>query len=233
MLDLTSAKGRIIDATLRLAARKSWSQITLADIAREANATLLELKQSFTTKADILCAFSAAVDEEVLRRASAKPTSEESARDRLFDVIMTRFDVLEPYRAGIKGILADGPPALSIPVIRQALCSPHWMLAAAGSSSEGPEGAIRTLGLASVYARAKREWLNEEDPGRSRTMAVLDRRLRNGERWMGFLEDACGRAHRLASVFAPGRRRRAAATGDTERHDPQTESGASPAAPPA
>jgi hypothetical protein len=80
------------------------------------------------------------------------------------------------------------------------------MLAAAGSSSEGPEGAVSALGFASVYARARREWLNEKDPGRSRTMAVLDRRLRNGERWMGFLEDACGRAHRFASVFAPGRR---------------------------
>ena len=99
---------------------------------------------------------------------------------------------------------AEPDPAL----MRTVLCSQHWMLQAAGIDTAGPRGAVRTLGLASVYSSVLRTWLDDEDPGLARTMAALDRRLRRGEQNMQALDGVCSVASRIGSIFKPGRRDR-------------------------
>ena len=208
MIDLTTPKGRIVEAAMRLAATKPWRDVTMAEIAQNADMSLADLAKEFYGKLGIIAGFQKLVDEEVLRRARVVLSKDESARDRVFDVIMTRFDVLAPYRAALRSILSDGgvPPLPG--TIEKMMRSQHWMLVAAGVNADGPAGRVREAGMLSVYARAFREWLEDDDPGHAKTMAVLDRRLRSGERWMQMFEDVHDRAGRLASIFAPGARRR-------------------------
>jgi hypothetical protein len=54
-----------------------------------------------------------------------------------------------------------------------------WMLEAAGIDSSGIAGALRVRGLAFVWGAAFRVWL-EDGEDQSKTMAELDRRLRDG-----------------------------------------------------
>jgi ubiquinone biosynthesis protein COQ9 len=192
VIDLTTPKGRIIEAALKLAEARSWSDVTLMDIAREAGVTLLDLKAAISTKDDIIAAFGKAVDDEVLRRSQPQAgatTDEEPARDRVFGVIMSRFDVLQPYRKALKAIMKDAGAGTAAMAVSRMLRSQHWMLAAAGVSTDGVGGAMRIAGLAAVYAQAFRTWLDDEDPGMAKTMAVLDQRLRNGERWLRSVDD--------------------------------------------
>ena len=57
------------------------------------------------------------------------------------------------------------------------------MLEAAGIEVEdGAAGAIKLQGLALAWARIVGVWLEDDDPGLSRTMAELDRELTRGER---------------------------------------------------
>ena len=51
---------------------------------------LADLRREFTCKTDILRAFQAEIDAEVLRQ-SKPATPEQAPRDRVFDTIMTRF----------------------------------------------------------------------------------------------------------------------------------------------
>ncbi|HEX2257777.1 MAG TPA: TetR/AcrR family transcriptional regulator, partial [Afifellaceae bacterium] len=60
----------------------------------------------------------------------------------------------------------------------------------------------RAQGLALVWARVMRVWLDDDDPGLARTMAALDRRLREAER--NFIR--ISRFTRLLPI--PGRPRR-------------------------
>ena len=207
MIDLTTPKGRIVDAAMRLAATKPWRDLTMAEIAQNADMGLADLAKEVYGKLSIVSAFQKMVDEQVLKRARIITSKEESARDRVFDVIMTRFDVLQPYKAALRSIMADGgvPPLPG--TIGKMMRSQHWMLVAAGIQADGPAGRVREAGLLAVYARAFREWLEDDDPGHAKTMAVLDRRLRNGERWMQFFEDAHDRLGGLARRFGPGARR--------------------------
>jgi AcrR family transcriptional regulator len=202
MIDLTTSKGRAVAAALRLAERKPWSEISLLDIADEAGLTLADLSKDFAAKSEVLVAFVRMADEAVLRK-SERGEAGESQRERLFDVLMTRFETIAPYRAGLRRI-AESPP-VGGDLARAMLASQRWMLAAAGISADGVTGAARTAGLASVYAGVARVWLEDDDPGLSRTMAALDRRLRRGETWIGGFERVCDG---MAGLF---RRRRTAA----------------------
>lgn len=198
MIDQSTNKGRIIAAALRLAAERPWPDVSLRDIAEAAGLSLVDLKTEVASKTEILTAFTRAVDDEVLRRA-VKPEAGASARDALFEVVMSRFDALQPYRAALKSIVRA--PALDGGLIRSQLAAQHWMLQAAGAGKDGLAGGVRVLGLASVYASVFRVWLDDEDPGLARTMAALDRRLRRGESLLSGLESAVATAGRMACAF--------------------------------
>ena len=197
MLDLTTDKGRYISAALALAAERPWAAVTLADIAERAGTTLVGLKALFGTKSGILRAFIGLVDDEVLSRAPRRVEGQ-AARDALFEVVMSRFDVLETWKASLRSIVKSGMPEPA--QVGQMLASQRWMLEAAGIGAGGLDGAARTAGLASVYAAVFRVWLDDDDPGLARTMAALDRRLRRGERTMQRAEDVMQGFGRMAGA---------------------------------
>jgi AcrR family transcriptional regulator len=198
MIDLTTEKGRYISAALALAAEKPWAEVTLADVAARAGATLVGLKAQFASKAQILEAFVRLVDDEVLSRAPRREEGQ-SPRDALFEVVMSRFDVLGPWKPAIRSIARAGAPEPG--QVLGILASNRWMLEAAGIGSGGLEGAARTAGLAAIYAAVFRIWLEDDDPGLARTMAALDRRLRRGERAMRRAEDVMNGMRRVAGAL--------------------------------
>ena len=92
---------------MRLAGERPWRDVTLTDIAEAADVNLVEVRRDFDSKAEILAAFVRAVDDAVLARAPNAPP--QSSRDAIFDVVMSRFDVLAPYRPALKSIAATWP----------------------------------------------------------------------------------------------------------------------------
>jgi AcrR family transcriptional regulator len=200
MFDQPTARRRILRAALDCAAKKSWAEVSMRDVAEAANVPLGELRGEFESKDRIIAALLRAIDDEVLKRAP-KPAEGQEARDVLFDVVMTRFDVLGPYKPALKSMHASA--AADLALAGHFLGSIRWMLEAAGIGTEGSTGALRVTGLATVYASVFRVWLDDDDPGLARTMAALDRRLRRGERTMRNFEQAGALVHRLVTD-APG-----------------------------
>ncbi len=188
MLEGTTNRERIIAAALRLAEMRGWRDLSLGEIAAEAGVPLLEFRKEFQSKGQILAAFSRAIDLAVIEKFPAPDAG--VARDRLFDVLLTRFELMQPYKAAIRRIRDDVRSSLggSLAQMRPALKSQYWMLAAAGISGEGGTGFLRVQGLLSVYAPVSSIWLEDDDPGMARTMAALDRRLRRGESLMRGIE---------------------------------------------
>ena len=116
--------------------------------------SLADLRREFTCKTDILRAFQAEIDAEVL--AKSKPaTPEQSPRDRVFDMVMTRFEAMTPYKPALRRISAAlcCHPAEAAQLIPSSLASQYWMLAGAGAKLDGPGAGLRVAGLASIYAR--------------------------------------------------------------------------------
>lgn len=183
MLDLTDNRQKIIDAALRLAESDGWRGLSLDRIANGAGVPLVEFRRQFSSKADILAAFSRLLDDKILAQVTPADTGI-SPRDRLFDVLMTRFELMGRYKGALKRIRDDMrfQPGQGAAQLCTAARSLYWMMVAAGIDAEGGRGAIRLPGLMTVYGRAFDIWLDDDDPGLARTMAALDSRLRRGER---------------------------------------------------
>jgi AcrR family transcriptional regulator len=204
MFDDFSKRSKAVKAALDLAKERDWGDISLPEIARTANLSLADLRREFSCKSDILRAFQAEVDAEVLSRA--KPAGEtQTPRDRLFDVIMTRFEAMQPYKPALKRIASHlcCRPGEAMLLLGSSLASQYWMLEAAGAKLEGPGGAMRVSGLAAIYCAVFGVWLEDDTPSMDRTMAALDKRLGRAERMLSSLEAACGDLCRFACGFLP------------------------------
>ena len=128
----------ITAAAMALAAERDWREIGLTEIAEAAGVSLSELLAQYPSKLAILDGFTGQIDRRVL--AAFEPESESvSARDRLFDVLMRRFDVLEPHKTAIGRIAgaACRDPLIGLAVGGAMLRSMGLMLEAAGVSSDG------------------------------------------------------------------------------------------------
>ncbi len=173
---------RLIQAALTLASERGWRTVSLRDIAARAELPLVEAYESFPSKTAILLRLIDATDRAALSQGAA--TAADSPRDRLFDLLMRRFDALQSRREGTVAILRDLPsdPAALLCLSARLARSMAWMLEAAGISSAGCAGRVKVKGLALVYLDALRAWMKDDSPDLARTMAAVDKGLRRAER---------------------------------------------------
>ena len=177
---------RLIEAALALAARQGWRRAGLAEIAAEAGLKLHEAYAIHRSKGAILCAFIRRIDREVL--AGAAPDAGESARERLFDTLMRRFEALKPHKEAVRAIARDsiGHPGavFAVAVLRRSMV---WMLEAAAISTDSCYDRAFVHLILALYLSVLRTFLSDETADLARTMAALDRGLRRGEALCRFL----------------------------------------------
>jgi AcrR family transcriptional regulator len=187
-----SDRERIVEAYMALLAERRYEDVGFADIATRAGLSLDRCRAAFGSRLAVLAAHMEAIDRQVLAGAD-KDMAEEPPRERLFDVLMRRLEALAPYKAAVRSVgrSARRDPALALCLNGLAARSMAWMLTAAGISSAGVRGAIRTQGLACLYVGVLRTWIKDDDPGLARTMAALDRELARAATWSRRLDDLC------------------------------------------
>jgi AcrR family transcriptional regulator len=179
-----------LDAFIKLIAEKGFADVALRDVAEAAGLGLAELYKVFPDKVALLSAFMAKIDAEVLAGTPTRSDPEETARDRLFDAMMRRYDALRPYREALGAIRRAGTrdPMLALamgPALRRSMAA---MLEAASVPSEGLSGALRQNGLLAIHYAVSRVYDKDETTDLSKTMAALDSRLKMAERWAQFFE---------------------------------------------
>jgi len=185
-----SDRERIIDAFMTLLAEKPIERIGFAEIAKSARVSLSELRGTFPSMLAILAAQMREIDRAVLAGGDAE-LADEPPRERLFDVLMRRLEVLAPHRAAVRSLMRSASlnPSLAFALNSLSVRSQQWMLTAADIGASGPRGMLRAQGLALLFASVLRTWIDDQDRGLARTMAALDRALARGQRWAGLLDD--------------------------------------------
>jgi AcrR family transcriptional regulator len=176
---------RIIDAALARIASDGWRHLSLAAVADAAGLPILRVYRTFGSKQAILRGLYRRVDEAALAQP---PPSEpaERPRDRLFDLLMRRFDTLQPYKPALEVLRRElpGDPATVLCAGTALLRSMRWMLEAADISTGGLRGALAVELTVVAYLSTMRVWQRDDSPDLARTMAALDARLRRIERWL-------------------------------------------------
>ncbi|MEO1193378.1 MAG: TetR/AcrR family transcriptional regulator [Pseudomonadota bacterium] len=183
---------RLVEAAMELAADRPWDEVGYREIAAKAGVPLAEAWAAAPGRQAILGHLSRMADQAVLKEPAALEDGD--ARDRVFDVLMRRFDALRPYRAGLASVVQSfgrNPGG--------ALCggaglfqSMRAMLLAAALPIEGGRGAVRVKIVTLVWLATLRTFLRDESEDLSPTMATLDSQLRRAERFAGWLSRATG-----------------------------------------
>jgi AcrR family transcriptional regulator len=200
-------RDKIIAAFLDLLAEKPIERIGFSEIAEASGVSLAQLRNEFPSTLAIVAAHIKSLDRAVLSE-DFSDVEGEPARERLFDVLMRRLELLAPHRQAARSLMrsARRNPPLALALNGLAVRSQQWMLTAAGVGASGPVGVIRAQGLAALFGGVLRTWIHDDDPGLARTMAALDRALARGQRFAGLMDDLCRIPARLCRL-RPRRRR--------------------------
>ena len=162
-MDTSQFDKALISAVFQQAALVGWREASLVSAARDASLDLARVRIRFPGKTAVLLRFGVVMDQAVLAGAPSEGTS----REKLFDLLMLRFDQMQAQRAGVLAVMAALPsdPAAALMLYGATLRSMKWLLDTAGLPTSGPVGALRVHGLAAVWAYALRAW--ERTKGRT------------------------------------------------------------------
>jgi len=165
----------LIAAAFQRAADVGWAPLGIVDAARAAGLSVGEARVRFPSKVTLLRRFGVMLDQAALAAAPA----EGPVRDRLFDLLMSRFDAMKPHREGLRALLRHLPrdPATALALGCATRRSMRWMLQAAGCSTAGLRGALRVRGLMAVWLWALRAFEQDATDDLTPTMAALDTAL--------------------------------------------------------
>jgi len=176
-------------AALTVAAAIPWREATLAKLAHASARPVSDFYGASLGEA-VDCV------EEAFDRAIADNMDQldpgQSVRDRLFELIMRRFEAMEPHRSALLAMDqgADRDPTLLATAHQRNVRCARWVLALAGLEADGMTGQARAQGLGVIIGQARAAWRGDDAGDFAKTMASLDKNLRRAEemfgRWAGF-----------------------------------------------
>lgn len=170
---------QIAQAALKLAARQGWENISLDAIARAAKTTPAKIKARAADKNAVAALIVGATIAEALPNATS---TKGSRHDRLFEVLMARFDVLQQNRAGslVLARAARRDAKLATALGKANLDAAYTCVDHAGLDLLPRP--VAALGVSAAFGWAFCAWARDESRDMGKTMAALDRALRLGDR---------------------------------------------------
>ncbi len=165
----------VIAAVFDHAALVGWNDVNIVEVAGAAGLALPRVRERFPTRSAVLMRFGLLADQAALAGGSSEP----APRERLFDMIMLRFDALQRHRRGVLSLMETlrTDPATAALLYAGTLNGMKWLLDAAGVPTSGLLGVVRVHGLLALWLYALRAWEQDESPDLSATMAAVDRGL--------------------------------------------------------
>ncbi len=182
--DTRSVSDKLIDGALDLAATHRWRDVSLSQIAEHAGVPLGDALMTLSSKAKVLKELNKRIDAEVLGSLEKDPL-DGSTKDKLFDVLMRRFDALEGRQAAMASIAADlaRDPMVAACLTPQFKKSMSLSLQAADVTTDSWRGLIKIEALGIIFMNAFRAWLKDADAGLAGTMSALDKDLVRAEKF--------------------------------------------------
>ena len=169
--------------TLKLLKKKPWGEIKFEDIIKISNKN----KKSIKTKNDLLKNINRYVDYLLKKETSFIEKS--STKDMLFEVMMSRFDVLQKYRNSFIELFESFKlkPQKSIILIPSFLESMFLTASLANIEIKGIKGSLTIKGIFIIYVATYFEWMNDTSKSLEKTMTALDQYLNKASKILHFI----------------------------------------------
>ncbi len=148
-------------------------------IAEEVDLPLAEIYKHFPSKLAVVGALLERSTDLIFSRDEPY-SSNEPVHDRLLDNILKRFEILEEDKQAIVSIVKDTKfdPLANLFLAPKLFNSMAQTLEKSGINSSGLVGMMRIKGVTVIYLMAFNIWMHDNSPDLEKTMAFLDRRLK-------------------------------------------------------
>jgi ubiquinone biosynthesis protein COQ9 len=167
----------LLKKAFEIIGENGWAHFELKDLADD-KVSLAKVHQHFPSRLSLLESLGEYIDLATLESMDTFDPSE-TQKDRLFSVMMTRFDALAPIKPAIKSLWQDAwkDPMTIVCSLPIGINSLSWLLQAAGIDTTGIRGALRVKAFGVFYLSTVWTWLGDETEGLDVTMAALDTSL--------------------------------------------------------
>ncbi len=166
----------IIRAAMEVAGRDGWEAASPAAIAAEAGISVSDVTALYGDIWEILAGMLDDIEDRT--EATVRDYLTDRWRDNLHEILMTRFDFAQEYRAALKSlpVFAACHPRHSRKFVRRLYDTLHRMLLLCGV--EGDRVTPPAVGAFSlIYLSLVERWGKDDTDDMSPTMAAIDKRL--------------------------------------------------------
>ena len=188
-METSPEQTRIIDAIREAVEESGWRGLEREALLAKSTLDAATLQRLAPTPLAALRMVLQHIDAMV--EAEGPADAADAPRDRLFEIMMRRYEALVPWRAALKRLSRSLPPPDPFAAIGLALAverSMGAMLEAAGISASGLAGGLRLRALAVLHADVLRSFIDDDTVDLAHTMKVLDERLKQVERLAPLLD---------------------------------------------
>ncbi|MGI9437823.1 MAG: hypothetical protein ACR2Q4_23830 [Geminicoccaceae bacterium] len=182
-----SSRPDLLTLALEMIGDAGWAGFSFADLAVRAEIPLAEVRAHFSGRTGLLEALSLRLDEAMLA-VDRDELLDLPTRDRIFELIMSRIEAMASFRSGLVRLARDArrDPELVLMTACRLDRSLAWLQDAAGLRSDGLKAHLQRKLLVTIYLRTLSVWSRDDSQDLAKTMASLDKQLRQFEGWAGF-----------------------------------------------
>lgn len=174
----------ILKAFFESVEKEGFFNVSYTMLAQTLNMDENSLREVFPKHTDFLKALHGEIESTLLEEFQ-EDLPEMSLKDKLFDLLMRRIEVLDPYRQGVSRFIRDGeniPPDLKllpilatiVPLMMQGM---ENSLRSINSEEQVWRKKNRAFALLIVYLLVLHTWAEDETSDLSSTMHALDKYL--------------------------------------------------------
>ena len=178
------SKFKIIEESFLFIGKIGWKEFSIERFAEENNYKTSEVKNFIGNKNDLLIEFSKMIDEKVESNINIEEFENSNVKDNIFELIMMRFDVMTPFKGGLKKIINEiKSPIILKEISQNILVSMDFYLEFSNAYDDTIFDVIKKKSLFLIYSYCFKVWLNDDSKELSKTMSELDRLLNYAEKF--------------------------------------------------
>jgi AcrR family transcriptional regulator len=168
---------------------QGWHGARLDAVAAAAGTTAAAVFARYPAKPAMVGAWIRRLNRRLV--AAGLPGAGDDPRERLFDAVMNRLEMMAEAKPAIAALrrAAPGDPELALAMLMALGETAQAFAWLAGIPAEGLRGALRRKAIAALYVATLNDWLRDDSADLGRTMAALERRLDRAGRWLGAVPD--------------------------------------------
>lgn len=178
------SKFKIIEESFLFIEKNSWERFSIEKFATLNKYKIMEVKNFIDNKNQLLFEFSKMIDDKVEENIDTDEFENSTIKDNIFELIMMRFDVMTPFKGGLKKIINEiKNPIILKKISHNIMESMDFYLEFSNAYDDSIFDIIKKKSLFLIYSYCFKVWLEDDSEELSKTMSELDRLLNYSEKF--------------------------------------------------